>query len=278
MARARNIKPGFFTNDLLAELPFETRLLFIGLWTVADREGRLEDRPKKIKMEVFPADDVDVDAALNQLVQSGFIHRYTHESTHIIQVRNFTKHQRPHSNETPSTLPEYNQSTNGNAVFRSTANQGEQHGEPKSQPLRPDTGYLNADTGKMNPSAHARPAHGRGAHYPEDFEQFWEQYPRKVGKDRALKSWLKLRPDAELRDVMLAAIAKQRMGRDWMKDGGQFIPHPSTWLNDAGWMNEVVPYTAATNGKSKPTPLQETMSAIDEVFSVIYEAEGKQTA
>ena len=53
MARARNIKPGFFKNEFLADLPFETRLLFIGLWTLADREGRLEDRPRKIKMELF---------------------------------------------------------------------------------------------------------------------------------------------------------------------------------------------------------------------------------
>ena len=62
MARARNIKPSFFTNEDLVELPFEDRLLFIGLWTLADREGRLEDRPKRIKMAVFPADNVDVDA------------------------------------------------------------------------------------------------------------------------------------------------------------------------------------------------------------------------
>ncbi len=64
MARARNIKPGFFRNAELVELPFEARLLFIGLWTIADREGRLEDRPKQIKMEVFPADNVDC----NQLI------------------------------------------------------------------------------------------------------------------------------------------------------------------------------------------------------------------
>ena len=54
--RARNIKPGFFKNDTLAELEFAARLLFIGLWGLADRAGRLEDRPKKIKAEVFPYD------------------------------------------------------------------------------------------------------------------------------------------------------------------------------------------------------------------------------
>ena len=71
MARARNIKPGFFRNADLAELPIEARLLFIGLWTIADREGRMEDRPKQIKMELFPADSLDCDDLLDQLAIVG---------------------------------------------------------------------------------------------------------------------------------------------------------------------------------------------------------------
>lgn len=105
MARARNIKPGFFTNDELVELPFEVRLLFIGLWTIADREGRLADRPKKIKMEIFPADDVDCDNALEQLSQKGFLRRYEVEGSRYIQIVNWEKHQNPHIKEAPSAIP-----------------------------------------------------------------------------------------------------------------------------------------------------------------------------
>ena len=106
MARARNIKPSFFTNEELVELPFETRLLFIGLWTLADRDGRLEDRPKRIKMAVFPADNVDVERCLCDLQASGFIDRYEAEGTRCIQIVNFLKHQNPHIKEAPSALPE----------------------------------------------------------------------------------------------------------------------------------------------------------------------------
>jgi hypothetical protein len=106
MARARNIKPGFFTNDELVELPFSTRLLFIGLWTIADREGRIVDRPKKIKMEIFPADDVDCDQALAQLADSGFITRYQADSVKVVEIVNFAKHQAPHSTEKDSLLPD----------------------------------------------------------------------------------------------------------------------------------------------------------------------------
>jgi hypothetical protein len=54
VARSRNIKPGFFLNDELAECEPLARILFAGLWCIADREGRLEDRPKRIKAEVLP--------------------------------------------------------------------------------------------------------------------------------------------------------------------------------------------------------------------------------
>ena len=75
MARARNIKPGFFKNELLAEMPPETRLLFMGLWCLADREGRFEDRPKKIKMELFPCDSFSIEDSLALLAKDGFLLR-----------------------------------------------------------------------------------------------------------------------------------------------------------------------------------------------------------
>lgn len=106
MARARNIKPGFFKNADLVETTFETRLLFIGLWTLADREGRLQDRPKQIKMELFPADNVDVDACLNDLAQFDFIRRYVADGKRVIQIVNFSKHQIPHGKEADSQLPD----------------------------------------------------------------------------------------------------------------------------------------------------------------------------
>ena len=103
--RARNIKPGFFKNDALAELGFAGRLLFIGLWGIADRAGRLEDRPKKIKAEVFPYDEVNVDAFLGELARRGFILRYEAGGERYIQIVHFDRHQNPHPREAASTIP-----------------------------------------------------------------------------------------------------------------------------------------------------------------------------
>lgn len=104
MARARNIKPGFFTNEDLVELDFATRLLFAGLWTVADREGRLQDRPKKIKIDVFPADNLDIDAMLQQLHNAKFIQRYEVDGAKFIQISSWDKHQNPHHTEKASEI------------------------------------------------------------------------------------------------------------------------------------------------------------------------------
>lgn len=107
MARSRNIKPGFFLNDELAEVEPLGRILFAGLWCIADREGRLEDKPRRIKVEVLPYDDCDVNYLLNQLAERGFIVRYEHESNPYIQIINFTKHQNPHPREVASVIPAY---------------------------------------------------------------------------------------------------------------------------------------------------------------------------
>ncbi len=104
MARVRMIKPGFFLDDALCELPPLARLLFAGLWCIADREGRLEDRPKRIKAEVLPYDDCDVDVLLDELAKHDFIIRYRHGDGRFVQVANFTKHQTPHIKEAASTI------------------------------------------------------------------------------------------------------------------------------------------------------------------------------
>jgi hypothetical protein len=105
MARSRNIKPGFFKNEELAEIEPLGRILFEGLWCLADREGRLEDRPKRIKAEVLAYDDCDVDNLLEQLHKRGFIVRYEVDGKRYIQVTNFVRHQKPHPNEKPSVIP-----------------------------------------------------------------------------------------------------------------------------------------------------------------------------
>lgn len=107
MARSRNIKPGFYKNEDLAECSVWARLIFPGLWMLADREGRLEDRPKRIKAELLPMDAQEVEPLLVELADYGFIKRYKVDGKAVIWIPNFLKHQNPHHREQPSELPSH---------------------------------------------------------------------------------------------------------------------------------------------------------------------------
>lgn len=69
----------------------------------------------------------------------------------------------------------------------------------------------------------------------DHFNQFWEAYPKKVGKESARKSWNKIRPN--LQDV-LKALAWQKESKQWFEKGGQFIPNPATYLNQHRWEDQ----------------------------------------
>lgn len=108
MARARNIKPSLFKNELLGVADPMLTILFTSLWCLADREGRLEDRPLRIRAETFPyRDNLDINGYLTELSRLGFIHRYEVDGVAVIQIVSFEKHQHPHHTEKKSDLPKY---------------------------------------------------------------------------------------------------------------------------------------------------------------------------
>jgi hypothetical protein len=107
MARARNIKPGFFTNELLGTYDPIISLLFAGLWCLADKDGILEDRPLRIKAELFPyREGLDVNGYLTVLERDAFLTRYKVGGVGYIQIKNFAKHQTPHHTEKARGYPD----------------------------------------------------------------------------------------------------------------------------------------------------------------------------
>jgi hypothetical protein len=95
------------TNERLPELGAHAHLLFACLWMVADKDGRLEDRPKKIKAECMPHYEVDVNDLLSRLAHGDdpFILRYTEHGKHYIQVVKWKENQSPHHTEKASVIP-----------------------------------------------------------------------------------------------------------------------------------------------------------------------------
>lgn len=112
-----------------------------------------------------------------------------------------------------------------------------------------------APTAPLSPPA----ATGRGARQtrqltaePAGFQEWWQRYPRKVAKAAALKSWKALAPSEALQATMHAALDVQRRSPQWMKDGGEFIPHPATWLSHKRWEDELVTALPPQGGPTLP--------------------------
>ena len=111
MSRIRMLKPDTFLDEDLAKVSHAARWLFAALWTLADREGRLEDRPHKIRALTFPYEpQIDIEALLGELSRTKenggtFLTRYEAEGCKVIQLTNFAKHQKPHIREAMSVLP-----------------------------------------------------------------------------------------------------------------------------------------------------------------------------
>lgn len=217
--RIRTIKPQFFINEELAQCSALARLFFIGTWGVADKEGRLEDRPARLKVEILPYDDADPTALIDELEQGGFLRRYSANGGKYLWVVKFKQHQRITGKEAErtSTLPE------PPADCLSLPLQNEQT-EPKRPAKRKPTGT------------------------DPDFDVFWAAYPKKEGKADALKAWGR-NGRAEL-PVLLKALEAQKGSEQWSKNGGKYIPHASTWLNGRRWEDEV----AAGPGLDEPAP------------------------
>jgi hypothetical protein len=98
------------------------------------------------------------------------------------------------------------------------------------------TGDMGVTLSPMYPSFNTPLPPDGGA---SGFEEFWTAYPKKAAEAKAQRLWNKLAPDVALRRVIVDAVRVQSAGANWTKDGGQFVPMPSTWLRDKRWLDTV---------------------------------------
>ncbi len=71
------------------------------------------------------------------------------------------------------------------------------------------------------------------------FASFWLAYPRKKNKGEAEKAWAKIKPDNNLTEKIISSIDLAKQSKEWIKENGDFIPYPATWLNAKGWEDEI---------------------------------------
>lgn len=254
MARIRNIKPGFFMNEDLAELSAEARLAFIGLWILADCEGRLKDRPKRINMELFPYHtSMNMESILSDLARKQFIVRYRVGDEQYIQITNFEKHQYISKIERKngSMIPkpdEYHTST---------------------RLVSTDIGQLTTDNGQLTTDNTIPPVGGvhekkpkPSKDYTNAFNLFYAIYPRKENKPDAFKAWGQVKAESHLDDIK-SAINWQVVSDQWTKENGKYIPLPASYLRGRRWEDE--------RTTSKPAPKKPKVDPSDPQYAEIME-------
>lgn len=229
MARARNIKPAFFLNTDLSEVPALGRLAFIGLWTLADYKGCVECNFKKIKAQILPYDECDIEQLMNNLEQFRFIRYYFVQGIRYIKIENFERHQNPHKNErdSGSDIPDISEKDNEIIDLQKDGTKTDLIGSARADSLLLIPDSLNPIPCEKKSQVISKSE--------SDFNEFWLAYPRKVGKDAALKAWRKCKP--KINDV-LNTLRWQIESDDWQKQDGQFVPNPATYINQGRWQDQ----------------------------------------
>ena len=185
--RERKIAPGFFLNEHLGECSPLARLLFAGLWCWADRRGRLEDRPKRLKAEILPYDSVEGEALVSELAVHGLVDRYEVNGLRVLQIVSFEKYQDPHPKETESVLPD-----------RSGVVLGFTQDQPKADPGASEGGPF-----RSRPSCPSRPSEpSRPASLREDVDRCRSEVEGRLGRPIALPSKSKMPALVEALDVL----------------------------------------------------------------------------
>lgn len=227
MARIRTIKPDFWTDGNMVSLSPFARLLYIGMWnfTLCDH-GHVADDAMKLKLQILPMDNVDIEALLAEIMAQGRVTRVVSaDGRTYLHVTRFEDHQKidprwktrcPACAQKDSLTP-----------AETPVSLGELPATPELSPTLPLGREGMGRESKKTPSSPATPS--------MEFDTFWAQYPRKIGKEAARRAFAKAmkKTTAEKIAAGVEALRIQVAGKDQ-----QFTPHPATWLNAGRWDDE----------------------------------------
>lgn len=226
----RIIKDSIRTSKSInAMTDFQFRL-WTYLLTYVDDYGRGSADPELLKGFVLPrrkgVTEATIEKSLQELANIGSILLYDVDGESYFCFPNWADHQRIQTKKSKFPAP------SDGTLKKVTVSHGES--QPESNPIQSESEYKSKSESEEN----AR----------EDFNKFWSAYPRKAGnKQKAFEAFKKAGVPLE---TLLAAIEIQKQSSQWTKDNGQFIPHPTTWLNGKRWEDQVtVEKSGYVNGK-----------------------------
>lgn len=215
----RVIKESIKRSPQIDSLTWFEEVVFYRLIVTADDYGCIDGRPVLIKNELFPTREnvtrKSVEDAITKLVAVGLLFQYEFEGRPYLAFPTWEKHQRIRNKHRkyPAPPDDIHLSAGRCQTSANRLPESESNPNPNQNP---------------NPNARAR---GDGA-----FDRFWTEYPKKVGKGQAQKAFSKVSVPVE---TLIDAVQRQKGSVQWQKDGGQYIPNPSTWLNQKRWEDDL---------------------------------------
>lgn len=223
--RIRSILPDFYRSEDVGAMDWHTRLVFIGLWSYVDDNGVGRDAERLIASDLFPF-DVDpretlrrVSTALDWLSEHGQIQRYRVGGKPYLFVKQWDRYQRVHN----PNKERYPRPTCDNI-------------EPPETLRRPSVEPPEVlATGEGEKGRRGEGSNPSSAH-ADAFDEFWFHCPRKVGKDAARKAWKNALRRAGGPGPIIAGLRAHLPA--WETYETQYVPHPSTWLNEGRWQDE----------------------------------------
>ena len=235
MPRKRQIDPDIWTSEQVIALSIEARLMFIGMISHGDDEGRLKGSPLSLKVSIFPADAYSLEQVKqwrDEVVANGLAIHYENGGFEYLWLPTFHKYQ--YMTKTfPSKLPPPPSEVNNKLITNTKPVSNELHGIGIGIGIDDE---IEVSTTKKQPIS--------------KIELFWQAYPKKKSKGQAEKAFERINPDDQLLATILAAIERAKESEDWQKDRGKYIQFPATWLNAKGWQDEFPE-------KDKPQPTGE---------------------
>lgn len=244
----RILREGILTSERVNSLTWEAEVFYRRLMSVVDDFGRFTAHPSLLRAALFPLKldtvrDANMERLLALVEQARLVRVYEVAGKRYLELLDFKQQVRAKESKFPSPEP----------PMRSTCLADAAQVPSTGTASAPVFGDEDGDVEEPPPP----PAAAGGA-----FDRFWSSWPthpRKVGRDQCRRKWAGKGCDA-IADQVLAAVEAAKASTAWRKDGGEFIPSPLVWLNQARWE---APTEAQAAAQAAATTWQDTRSGIE---------------
>lgn len=220
----RIIKESICASDTIDCLSWFEEVFFYRLMVNVDDYGRLDARPAILKARMFPlktnVSEKTIAETLSKLESAGLLQTYSVNEKPFLALITWAEHQTIRNLKSKYPSPD----------------------DADSTAIEINCNQLQADASKCprNPiQSESNPIQFKSKSNPIAFDRFWTVYPKKTAKAVAQKAFDKIAPDDALLDTMIKSVESFKKTQQWLKDDGQYIPNPTTWLNQRRWEDEL---------------------------------------